>query len=626
MVLNRYTRFVLWSALLLLIAGPALAGIILGSSLLFLLGTFATIALLIGRVIMLTHNAGRSSLDEDWAARLNRWTDALAAQFKSRTLAAATPDISDGGVALPRAPAGLALHTLRDSATALSPAQMLAVVATLLAFALPVLLHTYQLATLQEEPYGDINIVFEYLDWIRAGLWPFSFVLSSGPLYHYLIYPVVQLLGQHYAALKIASVLTGFSTVFVTYLWARRLVNHGFALLAAFITGVSSWLLIFSRLGNSQILIPLITVTPLWLITHHLQTQQRRTLIAAATVAALGFYSYPQSFVIAPTFLITLVALKWLKHSISWRSIGLFALTSAAVAIPFLGMLLENPQDIISGYLTNKVAGIAEPLSRFLTNTEHALLAFHIRGDDVFRSNPAGLPHLDFISGVLLLLGIVFWLERPRRRWFPLLALPFFLLQLPSILVLNFPNEVPSASRTLGVAPLAYLLAASGAWFLYIRLAAHSALIARASLTALLALVLVLNAQRYFVDYINGLPYENTAIAKAISRHIDALPPDTSVYLYFCCWESGMPEPKSIHFELTNPREIYQLMPDGSLTCDTIDAVLKKPAVVFYDYHVSVPDPALATCPQRLSTQTYMSVDGHALYNLATLQPAPGSP
>ena len=87
-----------------------------------------------------------------------------------------------------------------------------------------------------------------------------------------------------------------------------------------------------------------------------------------------------------------------------------------------------------------------------------------------------------------------------------------------------------------------------------------------------------------------------------------------------------MPEPKSIHFELTNPREIYQLMPDGSLTCDTIDAVLKKPAVVFYDYHVSVPDPALATCPQRLSTQTYMSVDGHALYNLATLQPAPGSP
>lgn len=618
MSVNQSIRLTAWAALLLLIMGPVLAGIAVGSSAIFLIGALAAIALLVGRAANLMRAADFAALSE-LMARLTHRIEALA----TRRMAAPTPAAASP---LPTAPARSLSHRLGDFVQSVTPTSTFAVAATLLTIAIPVLLHTYRLDQLQEEAYGDINTIFEYLDWIGDGLWPVSFVLSTGPLYHYMIYPVVALLGQHYASVKIASALIGLGTVFVTYLWARRLMNHGFALVVAFITGVSSWLLIFSRIGLLQILNPLIVMLVMWLLTRHVQTQSRPALIAAAAFASLGLYSYPQSMIIAPTFIITLVVLKIVGNNISWRSIGAFCAISILVAAPFVALLIDRPQEVISGYITDKVVGIDNPVTQFLTNTTNALLAFHIRGDSGFRSNPDSLPHLDPVSGILMLLGIVFWLERPRRRWFPMLALPFLMLQLPAILVLNFPAEVPSASRTLGVAPIAYLLAASGAWFLYTRLAARTALVARAALSALLAFVLVLNVQRYFIDYLDGLPYQNTAIAKPISRHIDSLPPDTNVYLYFCCWESGMPEPKSIHYELINQREINQLMPDGSLTCDTIDAVLKRPAVVFFDFRASVPDPALAACPQRLSVQTYVSTNGRPLYNLATLLPAPGSP
>ena len=64
-----------------------------------------------------------------------------------------------------------------------------------------------------------------------------------------------------------------------------------------------------------------------------------------------------------------------------------------------------------------------------------------------------------------MLLGVVFWLLPAQRRRSVTIFLPFLLLQAPSWLV-RYPVQVPSASRTLAVAPLAYILVASGLWWL----------------------------------------------------------------------------------------------------------------------------------------------------------------
>ena len=56
-----------------------------------------------------------------------------------------------------------------------------------------VFLRLVRLDQLQNELYGDIVLVYEYLVEIRMGRWPTHFTLSSGPLYHYLIVPVIAL-------------------------------------------------------------------------------------------------------------------------------------------------------------------------------------------------------------------------------------------------------------------------------------------------------------------------------------------------------------------------------------------------------------------------------------------------
>ena len=132
---------------------------------------------------------------------------------------------------------------------------------------------------------------------VLAGRWPVRFDLSAGPLYHYLIAPIIAVVGLDYAGLKLASVLVSLGVLAATYAFSRRLVNDYFALLTTFIAGVSSWLLIFSRLGNSQILLPLLTAAALWLVIRVVQFNRQSDLVACAIVSALGLYVYPQSFV-----------------------------------------------------------------------------------------------------------------------------------------------------------------------------------------------------------------------------------------------------------------------------------------------------------------------------------------
>src|SRR5215216_1576291 len=56
--------------------------------------------------------------------------------------------------------------------------------------AIVLFMRLFQLDQLQNEIYGDIAIVYEYIADIQAGKWPTYFSLSAGPLYHYLIIPI----------------------------------------------------------------------------------------------------------------------------------------------------------------------------------------------------------------------------------------------------------------------------------------------------------------------------------------------------------------------------------------------------------------------------------------------------
>ena len=486
--------------------------------------------------------------------------------------------------------------------------------------ALVLFVRLFLLHSLQNEFYGDIEIDYNRVARIRDGEWPFDFVLSVGPLYAYLTTPIVAVAGMSYFGFKLTSVIVSPGVLLFTYAVGRRLIDDRFALLACAIAGVSSWLLIWSRLGNAPIVVPLLTMSALWLTLRVAQAGRTADVIACAAVSALGLFSFPQGIVLPGVTLATLLCLRWFGHRIGWRQLRLFVLVTAACAVPFAVLLARNASTFTTGYVGSKFVTDANPFMALLNNLAHAALAFHIRGDSNFRSNPRLLPHLDVISGVLFLAGVVFWLLPERRRWSPALLVPFVLLQLPSVLVLGRPGEVPSATRTLGVAPIAYLLVASGMWWLagLFRRAGRARL--GVVLSAILFVALFgLNMDRYFNQYIGGLPYHNTSISAEIAAYADRLPPETRVYLAGCCWESSMPETPYVRLVVARPDKVQELNP-RDLTCDALQ-FLARPAVLVWSFHDQNPAPQLAKCQQWLPAQLFLSPRGWPVFYAAPLMP-----
>lgn len=467
------------------------------------------------------------------------------------------------------------------------------------------------------ELYGDIAIVYEYMADIFAGAWPTYFVLSAGPLYHYLITPVVSVLGLTYLGLKVASVLVSLGVLAAVYLLARELLDERLALLALFVAGVSSWLLIFSRLGNSQILVPLLTSAAILFALRLARHGRQHDLIATAVVSALGLYTYPQTFILPLVIFATLICLLWTGTAVRSRHLRDFAIVTIICALPFAAIVAQNPANFVSGYIGGKIRPSGELLPVLLGNAGRALLALHLGGDRVFRSNPAALPHLDSLSSVLFLGGLIFWLLPERRRWSPLILVPFVLLQLPSMLVLSNPAEVPSASRTLGVAPIAYLLVASGLWWLLHRgrrLRRPASLI----VVCLLAAILYLNTWRYFKTYITGLPNQNLAHGRVIAQYIDRLPTGTKVYMVGCCWaEGGEPEPKSVRYATKRPAALV-LLKETDATC-AFFASAPRPAYVIWSPGVGSPAPAVAACLPLPRSALYFAGDRAPIFRYVML-------
>jgi 4-amino-4-deoxy-L-arabinose transferase-like glycosyltransferase len=483
-----------------------------------------------------------------------------------------------------------------------------------------IFLRLVQLDQLQAELYGDMALIYEYIVEIRAGIWPTHFTLSVGPLYHYAIMPVIALTGPTYFGFKLASVLISLGVLGASYAFSRRLIDDRFAMLAVFIAGVSSWLLIFSRLGSSQILVPLITICALWLVVRIAQSGRTADIVACAVVSALGLYLYPQSFILPAVIGLTLVCLRWTGLQVRWADILRFLLVTILCAVPFAWIVSRDPFNFFSGYIGGKLERTSSLAEVLFGNIARAVLALHVRGDDTFRSNPAGLPHLDWISGALFLGGIVFWLRYERRRWSPVLLVPLLLLQVPSMLVLSQPEEVPSAGRTLGVAPIVYILVASGLWWLLrsIRAAPLPRLLGPTVAGVLLGAIMLLNAQRYFQAYIGGLPYQNTPVGRIIATYLDSLPPDTQIYLVGCCWEHDMPEPKSIQYVMARPDQLHFVERD-SLTCDWLQ-LTAPPAVMIWSFHDAIPAPQIESCKAWLPAQLYTSARGLPVFYAAPLR------
>lgn len=455
----------------------------------------------------------------------------------------------------------------------------------------------YKLDEIPGEWFGDISNVHEYVREILEGKWPFYFLQSPGPLYHYAIIPIVLLFSNRgYTTYKIASIVISLLGVFTTYLFVKEISSRRLAYITVLIMSVSMWYLVWSRLGNSQIIIPAISASMSYFLVRFMKNQRTRDAIFGGITASLGWYTYPQTFIFPVIYLLVvfLYFIKYGSKKLSKASFIYSLITIVLLTTPFIYIVKNQPDNFTSGYIGGKVMPVLKTdykklIRNFTDNYLGNLGMFHFKGDATFRLNVEGKPQLDKLSGILLIVGIInLLIKKPRTLLFIFFIVLMMMIPASSPAINN--SEIPNNGRVIAVISYVYYLIAAGYYgsYLFILRLIRSKQGVIIIFSLLMFLIAQSNLKSYFIDYVYGLPDHNQAWGKEIAWYIDEnVPAATAVYFGSCCWGAwGHPEPKSVYYILRKKRVID----DYNKTLANCHEVKRFPAMIII-------------APQRSETQ-----------------------
>ncbi|RME45888.1 MAG: phospholipid carrier-dependent glycosyltransferase, partial [Chloroflexi bacterium] len=293
-------------------------------------------------------------------------------------------------------------------------------------------------------------------------------------------------------ALKVGTALFGIIAVPLTYLLGRELYNREVGLLAAAFLAISQWHIAITRVGLRFPFTAAFATPTLYFLFRAFKYNRRNDWLACGLVLGAGLHSYTAMRVV-PVLLIVLVGLKllfdlasWLRGRLApvterayaeaeasalsvrfWINGALGGLASVLVFLPLLRFMRDEPKTfwfrVLSRSSEVERQLPADTWRVFWGNVKNALLMFNYRGDMVWVNTVPGDPVLNWVTGSLFVLGVAYVLWRfvqhgDRRSVYVLVSL--FMLLLPSILSLAYPNENPSVVRAGGAVPFAALLAA----------------------------------------------------------------------------------------------------------------------------------------------------------------------
>lgn len=341
----------------------------------------------------------------------------------------------------------------------------------------------------------------------------------------------LQLFGQSMAGLRTLSALMGTASLVFTYLLARRSLGRQVALFALATLTFNHYHIHFSRLGSNQIADSLFAALSLWLLTEGLRRARSDTdgtkrnvrhwfLITGLTIG-LSWYGYFGSRVIVLVIAAylgaqTLAERAFLRRHA--RALVLMSLMAFMAVSPLLLHYADFPENLSARF--NQV-NFFRWLEAELGRPNHDS-AFNLVARQVWRSisafnyslDPtywyrARIPLLDFVSGILFVLGLAVAASQWRRAVARLILLWFGLAVIFGWILTENP---PSSMRMLVATPAVALLVALGLEQLLVLarrvVGGRGAQWNRIGST-LLALAAVLNVHYYFSVYTPTRVYGN---------------------------------------------------------------------------------------------------------------------
>jgi hypothetical protein len=312
----------------------------------------------------------------------------------------------------------------------------------------------------------------------------------------------------NFLTLKLLSVVEGLLSICVLWWMGREVIGaedrrlgNVVGLLLAALVAASYWHTSLSRLGLRIILTVVFTALLIIFLSRALRYNRRGDFIKSGLALGFGLYAY-QAVRMLPVIVLIGVGLAILFRGIGSRfgrrgewglrlyiaNLIVLVVISLAVFVPLLTFSLQYPNDFWrrtsgrllgddliqttdeQGNLIERHPTVEERIEAFqknwpiLTdNIRNALLMYNWKGDVAWINAAPNHPTMDVFSGALLIVGLAAWLARMIRRrdvvdW--LMPIMLFVMLLPSALSIAYPIENPSATRTSGTLPEAYLFAA----------------------------------------------------------------------------------------------------------------------------------------------------------------------
>lgn len=371
------------------------------------------------------------------------------------------------------------------------------------------------------------------------------------PIQFYLMAIISQIpsLGMNFFTLKFLTAIEGLICIPVLWWMGREIIGedepqlgNAVGLLLAALVAVSYWHTMLSRLGLRIVLTVIVTGLLVIFLSRAMRYNRRGDFIKAGLVLGCGVYGY-QAVRMLPVVVIAGILLAVIfslfrrgrREQIPryFANLGVLVLISLAVFVPMLGFARDYPEDFwrrtsgrllgddtiqttnSEGQLITRNATIEERAAAFqqninilVSNIRNALLMYNWKGDVAWITAVPNRPEMDVFTGSLLIIGLGAWGVRMVKRRDPadwLMPAALFIMLLPSALSIAYPIENPSATRTSGSLPEAYLFAALPLALVWMALSRVFPRWGKVAGSAIIGVVLLVSASAnwntYFVEF-----------------------------------------------------------------------------------------------------------------------------
>jgi uncharacterized membrane protein len=362
--------------------------------------------------------------------------------------------------------------------------------------------------------------ILDVNDVVTNGLRPIFFERNTGrePLEFYLISALVEF-GRHpinHMALKLVTATTGLLVIPATFLFVSELFSQDLAFLTATLVAISKWPVTIARMGLRFPFTPVFIAPMVYFLFRALKYQRRNDFLITGFFLGAGLYGY-NAFRIAPVLVVVFLAL-WplIGHRLERTSVRAYAANSLLIFVfalvifaPLLRYSVDHPENFWYRVLTRLADQerpvSSEPIGTLGSNAINAVLMFNWTGDEAWPNSIPGDPALDYVSGGLFLLGVVYavyQLIRFRERSYAFVLVGLAIMLLPTALSLAFPNENPSNARAGGAIPFVFVLVALPlAWLWRSLKQIRPGPAAIGLIVLLLTTIAGINYVRYFRDF-----------------------------------------------------------------------------------------------------------------------------